>query len=77
MAIIMAMVCSAVVTLLPKGLFITTIPRRVAASMSMLSTPTPARPITFSEEARSITSRVTLVELRIKSASYPGIISAN
>ena len=28
------------------GVFITTMPRRVAASASMLSTPTPARPIT-------------------------------
>ena len=34
------------------GVFITTMPRRVAASASMLSTPTPARPITRSFGAR-------------------------
>ena len=36
------MVCSAVVTLLASGVFITTMPRAVAASMSTLSTPLPA-----------------------------------
>ena len=35
------MVCSAVETVLPPGVFITTIPWRVAAGTSMLSTPTP------------------------------------
>ena len=40
-AIIIEIACSAVVTLLPSGLFITTMPRRVAASRSTLSTPTP------------------------------------
>src|SRR2546426_790291 len=39
-----ATVCSATETLLPPGAFITTTPRRVAASRSMLSTPVPARP---------------------------------
>ena len=68
-AIIIVTACSAVVTLLPVGLFITTIPRRVAASISTLSTPTPARPITLSDVAASITSRVTRVPLRISSAS--------
>ena len=51
-AIIIEMVCSAVVTLLPSGLFITTMPRRVAASRSTLSTPTPARPITLERGGR-------------------------
>ena len=68
-AIIIVMVCSAVVMLLPSGLFITTMPRRVAASRSTLSTPTPARPITLSEVAASMISRVTLVALRITNAS--------
>ena len=35
--------CSAVLSVLPVGVFITTMPRRVAASLSMLSVPTPAR----------------------------------
>ena len=38
-----AMVCSAVLTVLPPGVFMTTMPLRVAAATSMLSTPTPAR----------------------------------
>ena len=40
---IRAMVCSAVEMVLPPGVFITTMPCRVAAWVSMLSTPTPAR----------------------------------
>ena len=40
-------VCSAAETMFDSGAFATTIPRRVAASTSTLSTPTPARPITF------------------------------
>ena len=44
-------------------------PRRVAASTSTLSTPTPARPITFSRVARAITSAVTFVAERTISAS--------
>ena len=42
---IRARVCSAVEMVLPPGVFITTMPCRVAASVSMLSTPTPARAI--------------------------------
>ena len=42
-AIIMATVCSAVEMVLPPGVFMTTMPRRVAAATSILSTPTPAR----------------------------------
>ena len=41
-------VCSAAETTVDSGAFATTMPRRVAASTSTLSTPTPARPITFS-----------------------------
>ena len=44
---IMAMACSAVVMVLPCGVFITTTPRAVAERMSTLSTPMPARPTTF------------------------------
>ena len=40
--------CSAVLTVLPAGVFITTMPCRVAASLSMLSVPTPARTIALS-----------------------------
>src|SRR5712692_8410907 len=64
-----AIVCSAVVIVLPSGAFITTMPRPVAAATSMLSTPTPARPITRSFLAASINSAVTLVSLRTISAS--------
>src|ERR1051325_7928627 len=39
--------CSAVVMELPNGVFITITPLAVAAGMSTLSTPMPARPITF------------------------------
>ena len=39
--------CSAVVIELPNGVFITMMPRAVAAGISTLSTPMPARPITF------------------------------
>ena len=44
---ISVMACSAVVIELPNGVFITMMPRAVAAGMSTLSTPMPARPITF------------------------------
>ncbi|GIS62822.1 MAG: hypothetical protein CM1200mP2_50470 [Planctomycetaceae bacterium] len=47
-AISMAIECSAVLVVLPAGVFITTTPDRVAASRSMLSTPTPALTITCS-----------------------------
>ncbi len=46
-ASIRAKVCSAVLSVLPAGVFITTMPRRVAASLSMLSVPTPARTMAF------------------------------
>ena len=50
-------VCSAAETTVESGAFATTIPRWVAASTSTLSTPTPARPITFSRSARAISVR--------------------
>ncbi len=62
---IMAMACSAVVIELPKGVFITMMPRLVAAGRSTLSTPMPARPITFSLSAAAINFSVTLVAERI------------
>jgi hypothetical protein len=68
-ASIMLIACSAVVTLLPPGVFITTTPRRVAAGTSTLSTPIPARPITRNRGAAAIRSAVTRVELRMMSAS--------
>ena len=53
----MAKLNSAVVTVLPPGVFITTVPCCVAASMSTLSTPTPARPTTRNFGAASMTLR--------------------
>jgi len=64
-----AIACSAVVTALPVGVFMTTIPRLDAALTSTLSTPMPARPMTRSRSACAITSAVTLVPLRTISAS--------
>ncbi len=46
-ASINVMACSAVVIELPNGVFMTMMPRAVAAGISTLSTPMPARPITF------------------------------
>jgi hypothetical protein len=51
------------------GALATTMPRLVAASTSTLSTPMPARPITFSRPARSIRSAVSLVAERMRIAS--------
>ena len=64
------MACSAVVMALPKGVFITTIPALVAAGMSTLSTPMPARPMTFSDFAAAITSASALVAERTARPSY-------
>ena len=68
-AIIKEIVCSPVVTLLPPGVFMTTMPRLVAASASIFSKPTPARPITLRFFAASINSAVILVPLRITQPS--------
>ena len=70
-------VCSAAETMFDSGAFATTIPRRVAASTSTLSTPTPARPTTFSRVARSITSAVTFVAERTIRPSYWSMISSS
>ncbi len=61
-------VCSAAATVLLSGALATRMPRLVAASMSMLSTPMPARPMALRFSARSTTSSVTLVALRIDEA---------
>ena len=66
---IMAMACSAVVMVLPCGVFITTTPRAVAERTSTLSTPMPARPTTFSLVATSSSSLVTLVADRMANPS--------
>ena len=60
-----AKACSAVVTEFPVGVFITTMPRRLAAGMSTLSTPIPARPTTFRRSAHSMTRGVTWVAERM------------
>ena len=51
-----AIVCSAVVTAFPKGVFITITPFLVAAFLSILSVPIPARPTIFNFLAFSKTS---------------------
>ena len=61
--------CSAAEITVDSGAFATTMPRLVAASTSTLSIPTPARPITFSRSARSISSDVSFVAERITIAS--------
>ena len=68
--IIMAIVCSPVVMVLPPGVFMITMPLLLAASISTLSRPTPARATTLSLSAFSINSCVTLVALLIASPSY-------
>ncbi len=74
---IMAMACSAVVIELPNGVFMTTMPRAVAAGMSILSTPMPARPMTFSRVAAAITAALALVAERTARPSYSPIIPSN
>src|SRR5580700_5109072 len=72
-----ANVCSATLTAFPPGVFITSTPRCVAASISTLSTPTPARPTTRNFSARSSKSRVTFVALRTTSPSAFAISPAS
>eukprot|EP00162_Nutomonas_longa_P009149 comp19051_c0_seq1/m.35266 comp19051_c0_seq1/g.35266 ORF comp19051_c0_seq1/g.35266 comp19051_c0_seq1/m.35266 type:complete len:544 (+) comp19051_c0_seq1:535-2166(+) len=67
-------VISAADAVFPPGVFMTMIPRLVAASMSTLSTPVPARPMICSFFPRSMMSLVTVVPDRTISASYSGII---
>ena len=66
---IRAMACSAADRALDPAALQTTMPRRVAAATSTLSTPVPARPTTLSRSARAISSAVTLVALRTTRAS--------
>ena len=61
--------CSAAATEFDSGALATMMPRRVAAGMSTLSTPVPARPITFRLVASSISSGVIFVAERIRIAS--------
>jgi hypothetical protein len=61
--------CSAVVTAFPNGVFITTMPRAEAAGISTLSTPMPARPMTFKFLAASKIFDVTFVAERMASPS--------
>ena len=68
---------SAVVTVLPPGVFITTVPCCVAASMSTLSTPTPARPTTRNCFAASMIFLVTLVSERTTSATASATIGSS
>ena len=63
------MVNSATATAFAPGVFMTTMPRRVAASASMLSTPTPARPMTRSLGACSIRASSACTAERTTSAS--------
>jgi hypothetical protein len=64
-----AKACSATLMLLPPGALVTITPRALAASRSTLSTPDPARAMIFNLLAASMTSFVTLVALRTRSAS--------
>ena len=65
----MAIACSAAAIVLPSGELTTTIPLRVAAGTSTLSTPTPARPMILSKLPASMISLVTWVPERIIKAS--------
>src|SRR5580658_2079213 len=65
-----AMACSAVVMELPSGVFMTSMPRCVAAGTSTLSTPMPARPMTFRLSASSSSAFVTFVAERTARPSY-------
>ena len=70
-----AMACSAVVVVEPPGEFITKTPCSVAASISTLSTPTPARPTTLRRLVRWSKLRSTMVALRTITPSKFGMIS--
>ena len=61
--------CSAAAIEFDSGALATMIPRSVAASMSTLSTPVPARPITLSRSRAPISSGVIFVAERIRIAS--------
>ena len=65
-----AKACSAVLTVLPAGVFITTMPCRVAASLSMLSVPTPARTIAFRRWLPARSGGVIFTPLRQMAPSW-------
>ena len=71
------MVSSATAMALAPGVFITTIPRLVAASASILSTPTPARPITRNLGADSSSFWSTCTADRTTRASVSANSAAN
>ena len=66
--------CSAAETTVASGAFATTMPRLVAASTSTLSSPTPARPMTFSRVACAISSASSVVPERTMTASNSPMI---
>ena len=72
-ASITATVCSAAAIEFASGALATTIPRLVAASMSTLSTPVPARPITRSLSPFSIRPASSWVAERIRIPSNSGM----
>src|ERR1022692_4567797 len=76
-ASISVIACSSGGVELPNGVFITMMPRAVAAGMSTLSTPMPARPITFRFLAFSRILADTLVAERMARPSKPPISSAS
>ena len=76
-ASISVIACSAVVIELPNGVFITMMPLAVAAGMSTLSTPMPARPITLRFFAFSRILGVTLVAERMARPSKLPMSSAS
>jgi hypothetical protein len=63
------MACSAAETMLLVGAFTTITPRAVAAVMSTLSSPTPARATTLSRDPAAIASASMVVALRTITAS--------
>ena len=69
--VIKAIVCSAAETVFPPGVFITTMPLRVAAATSMLSTPTPARAMARNRPGCSRYSAETFGAERTMAASAP------
>src|SRR5262250_2861746 len=70
---IMPTVCAAAETTLPYGALATMTPWREQASMSMLSTPTPARPRNRRRRAWARNSAFTVVDERVMMASLPAI----
>ncbi len=71
-----AIVCSAADTMLLSGALTTITPRRVAASMSTLSSPMPARPTTSRSRPAASTSSVTIVAERMINAWAPSSASS-